>query len=48
MDVSGVVYVCDLRNNRILVSMTLYRHCYSEFNVSPHMYYFSLYVSTLL
>ncbi len=24
-----------------------YLHCYSEFNGSPHMYYFSLYVSTL-
>ncbi len=30
----------------ILVSM--YMHCYSEFNVSPHMYYFSLYVYALL
>ncbi len=30
----------------ILVSM--YLHCYGEFNVSPHMYYFSLYVSALL
>ncbi len=26
----------------ILVSM--YLHCYSEFNVGPHMYYFSLYI----
>ncbi len=32
----------------IFVTIVFVLHCYSEFYVSPHMYYFSLYVSTLL
>ncbi len=38
VDVSGVVYLCDRGNDRILVSM--YLHFYSELNGNPHMYYY--------
>ena len=45
MDVSGVVYMCDNDNDRIQLFVSMYLHCYSEFNVCPHMYYFSLHVA---
>ncbi len=47
-----IVIVSLMSVHTCIILVSMYLHCYSEFNVSPHMYYFSIasysYVSTLL